>query len=251
MATLTSPEATSRRRVDDRPLFLIVAVAFPIFVFAGFARTFYLKPFIDAPPLPSYVVHLHGLAMTAWVALFIAQVWLVRANKVKVHQQLGLAGIGVAIAVVIMTFFTSVAAAKYGSPSFPKEVPAISFAIMPLMDLVVFPSLFGAAMYYRKRSPANHKRLMLLTVLIFLPAPLARLPIIASAASALGPGFFFGVPVLLAIITIVWDARRNGLNKVFAIAAALWVLSIPLRIALSGTTAWINFATGLTRFALT
>ena len=51
---------------------LIVAVI----VFAGFARTFYLKGLFGTPPLPNLLVF-HGVVMTAWIALVIGQVALV------------------------------------------------------------------------------------------------------------------------------------------------------------------------------
>ena len=51
---------------------LLVAAAAALVVFAGFARTYYLKGVFDTPAL-SPLVHAHGLAMTLWVALFIAQ----------------------------------------------------------------------------------------------------------------------------------------------------------------------------------
>ena len=57
------------RRQFDRRLFLTAAVLFPLIVFAGFARTYYLRGFFQVPPLPSNIVHVHGLVMTMWVAV--------------------------------------------------------------------------------------------------------------------------------------------------------------------------------------
>jgi hypothetical protein len=61
-------------RMRERRFYLITALVFPVIVLIGFGRTFYLKPFFDAPPLSSYLVEIHAAIMTAWVLLFIAQV---------------------------------------------------------------------------------------------------------------------------------------------------------------------------------
>ena len=45
---------------------------------------------------------MHGVLMTAWVALFAAQVWLISARRVRVHQRLGYAGIGLAALIVVV-----------------------------------------------------------------------------------------------------------------------------------------------------
>lgn len=116
--------------------------------------------------------------------------------------------------------------------------------VVPIFDLIVFAILFGAAIYYRRR-PDNHKRLMLLTVLNFLPPALGRLPI--ASLQQLGPLLFFGVPDVLALILLVYDTWRNRrLNRAFAIGTAVLILSHPLRLMLSGTGAWMQFAVWVT-----
>ena len=108
-------------RRSDRRLFAAAAILFPIIVGIGFARTYYLKFAFGNPPVPSLLVHVHGLLMTLWVGFFIAQVWLIRTKNARVHMKIGLLGIALAIAVIFVGFFTAVAAAKFGSPSFPPE----------------------------------------------------------------------------------------------------------------------------------
>ncbi len=234
-------------RQFDRRLFAAIAVLFPLIVLIGFGRTYYLKFAFGAPPLPSTLVHLHGLVMTLWVGYFIAQVWLIRSKKAKVHMKAGLVGIALAAAVIVIGFFTAVAAAKFGSQSSPPDISPLSFAIVPLVDILIFAIFFGLAVYYRKR-PANHKRLMLLTVVNFLPPAIARIPLdfVASA----GPLLYFGVPAVMAIGLLINDTHRNGkLNRVFLYGSILLIVSYPLRLMLSGTTAWLSFANWLTTWA--
>src|SRR6266852_5082980 len=95
----------------DRRLYIWFAVLMPLIVLAGFARTYYLKGFFGNPPLPGLLVHVHGLVMTSWVVLFIAQVSLVARRRTRTHQRLGILGAVLAGAVVVVGVATAIAAA--------------------------------------------------------------------------------------------------------------------------------------------
>ena len=238
---------TFNRRAFDRRLFATAAVLFPLVVIAGFARTYYLKGFFGAPPLASLLVHLHGIFMTAWVALFVFQVWLISSLRIRVHQRLGFTGIGLAIVIILVGFFTAVRAAKFGAASTPPGIPRLAFLVVPLTDLVMFAVFFGAAIYFRKK-PAEHKRLMLLTAVNFLPPAVARIPV--PPLQALGPFWFFGLPAAFALISLGIDSWRNGrVNKIFLAGILLLILSFVARLALMGTRTWMRVAEWLTTWA--
>jgi hypothetical protein len=229
------------RRFSDRRLFLIIAIIFPLLIFAGFARTYYLKEFFDVPPLATVLVHIHGLVMTLWVLLFVTQVYLVRSKNIRLHMTLGWVGVGLAVLVLAVGLTVSIAQAQRGQA--PLGLPPIPFLAIPVFDMVMFVILFSGAVYYRKR-PAEHKRLMLLTAINFLPPGVARIPI--ESLAAYGPLWFFGLPDVLALVFLGYDTWKNGkLNKVFAIGTALLIVSHPLRLMLSGTEAWARFAAWL------
>jgi len=235
-------------RLREKRFYLIVALLFPVVVLAGFGRTYYLKEFFDVPPLSSFLVHIHGGVMTAWVLLFIAQVYLIRSKNIKVHQTLGYAGIALGVLIVLAGFFTAIAAAKNGAMTVLPGIDRMSFMIVPMFDLLMFIILFGAAIYYRKRA-ANHKRLMLLTAINFLPPAIARFPI--PGWLALGPIVFFGIPTLVLIFAVAYDRLQNGkFNKVFVYGSLLLFISYPLRMVLSGTDAWLAFAHWVVQFSL-
>lgn len=230
----------------DRRFFGIAAVAFPLIVLIGFAPTYYLKPYFGGPSLPSLMVHVHGLLMTAWVALFATQVWLISSRRVRVHQRLGYAGIGLAVLVVMVGLVTALRAGKFGSPATPPGIPVLVFMAVPLFDLVMFSLLFGGAVYYRKQ-PAAHKSLMLLTAINFLPPAIGRIPI--AALQNLGPLWFFGFPTVLILACLIIDWRRRGhLNRVFLVGGCLLIASYPVRLAVMGTEAWMRFATWAVSF---
>jgi hypothetical protein len=237
---------TLERRQFDRRLFMTTAIMFPLIVIAGFARTYYLRGFFGAPPLASWVVHMHGMLMTTWVGLFVTQVWFISSRRVRLHQRLGYGGIALAVAIIAVGCITAVRAAKFGAASTPPGVSPLGFLIVPVFDLLMFAILFGAAVYYRKK-PAEHKRLMLLTAINFLPPAIARIPI--AVLQALGPVWFFGLPTLLVLFCLTLDTWRNrNLNRIFLGGALLLIASYVVRLALMGTAAWMHVAAWLTSF---
>ena len=234
------------RHLFDRRLYVAAAIAFPLIVLAGFGRTYYVKGLFDVPPLASMLVHLHGLLMTAWVALLGTQVWFISSKRIRLHQRLGYAGIGLAALIIAVGFVTAVRAAKFGAASTPPGISPLAFLVVPLFDLLMFAILFGGAVYYR-RSAAAHKRLMLLTAINFLPPAVARIPI--APLQALGPIWFFGFPAALALLCLGLDWRRyEHLNKVFLAGTILLISSYVVRLMLMGTEAWMHFARWLTSF---
>ncbi len=234
-------------RSSDRRLFLTAAIVFPLIVLIGFGRTYYFKTFAGAPALPSTLVHIHGILMTAWVALFMTQVWLIRTKNAKVHMKLGIFAVALACLVIVVGFFTAASAAKNGSPSAPPDIPPLAFMVVPFFDLLYFTIVFAAAIYYRRKL-ATHKRLMLLTAINFLPPALARIPI--ATVQSLGPILFFGIPAILTAGLLIYDWRVNGrMNKPFLIGGIALIASYPLRLVLAGTGAWMAFAAWVTSWA--
>jgi len=62
-----------------------------LIVFAGFARTYYLKTFTTSPTL-SPLLHVHGFLFTAWMLLFLAQSALIATHRTDIHKRLGVFG---------------------------------------------------------------------------------------------------------------------------------------------------------------
>lgn len=243
----TSPNV--HRRISDRPLYLLAAVIIPLIVLVGFARTYYLKGFFATPPLPSFIVQLHGIVMTAWVVLFIVQVTLVAKRRTKLHQQLGILGAGLAALVFVVGILTGLygAARAVNNPSIlpPNSPPPLSFLIIPLGDMVVFGILIGAALYYRKKLDI-HKRLMLLAAINLMVPAIARIPVNFIIYG--GPLVFFGLADLILIGFVVFDTiRHKRLHPAFVYGGLLIILMQPLRIVLAGTNAWVSFAAALVR----
>jgi hypothetical protein len=228
-------------RIRDRWFYSGMAIAIGLTVFAGFAPTYYLRPYFHPEPLRQ-LLHLHGLIFTAWVVLLLAQTSLVAAHRTDLHRRLGLVALGLVPLMLVVGATTAVVRAQEGFAP-PGGPPAEVFLVIPLFDLVVFGSLAGAALWFRRR-PETHKRLMLLATIALLAAPIARLPFALLRA---GPPAFFGLADLFVIACVMYDlATRRRVQQATAWGAGLIIASQPFRLWLGGTAGWLAFASWLT-----
>jgi hypothetical protein len=219
-----------------------MAIAIAITVFAGFSRTYFLKAYYGTPQL-SVLLHLHGLVFTIWVLFFLAQTTLVAAGKTYIHRRMGVAGAVLAAIVVVLGTTTAILRVKGGAAPIP-GVSGLSFLAIPLFDMLVFAILVGAALYFRRRLEA-HKRLMTLGMIGLTSAPIARLhfPVLPP-----GPPTFFGLTDLFIVVMLLYDlVTRRRIHPATIWGGLLIVASQPLRLMISGTPAWLGFASWLTR----
>lgn len=239
---MTARRASAGRRREH--LFYIgMAIAVVGTVFVGFAPTYYLRPFFGAPPLMP-LLHLHGLVFTSWMVLLLTQTSLVAVNRTDVHRRLGIAGVVIAVLMVVVGTITAIIRAKQGAAP-PGGPPPLVFLAIPLGDMLVFSSLVGAGFYFRRRSDV-HKRLMLLATVSILPAAIARLPFGILKA---GPPAFFALTDGFIVACLLYDLiARRRIHRATAWGALLIVASQPLRLMLAGTSAWMSLAAWLTHW---
>lgn len=228
--------ANMLRHPSDRSLFLAAAVGFPLLVLIGYFKSYYFSAFFDVKPVANALVHAHGAVMTLWVVYFTAQIALIRSKNIKLHMRMGMAGVVLAAIVVVVGLATAYDAQLVRAAAPPGANPH-SFFLYPVSDMLLFIVLFAGAIYYRKR-PAEHKSLMLLTAINFLPAALFRVAPVPPQFTIL---WAFGVPALLAAICLVWfTVRRRKLNKIFTAGVLLVIVAVPLRIVISESETWLR-----------
>lgn len=234
-------EITGRRR--ERLFYVGISVLIAATVFAGFAPTYFLKSYFGSPPLIP-LLHLHGLVFSSWIVLLLTQTTLVAANRTDIHRRLGIAGGVIAATMVVVGTMTAITRASQGAAP-PGGPPPLVFLAIPLFDMLVFSSLVSAGFYFRRR-PDVHKRLMLLATISILTAAIARLPFEVLKA---GPPAFFGLTDLFIVACVLYDLiTRRRLHRATMWGGPLIILSQPLRLVISGTSAWMAFATWLTHW---
>ena len=240
IAATTIPRTTPG--AYDRVFYSGMAIAMALTVVTGFARTYYLRSYfgpstsVTGGTALSPLVHLHGALFTAWMALFIIQTALIATRRVAIHRRLGLAGVALAAAMVVVGTQTAIAAAARGSA--PPGLEPLVFLVVPIFDLILFSGFVGTAVW-RRRDKEAHKRLMLLAYASIIVAGVARIP----GVIALGPLGFFAASFMFAVIGMLYDRWSRGqIHSVYKWGFALLVLSVPVRLGLSSTAAWRSFA---------
>lgn len=225
----------------DRVFYTGLAIVMALTVVAGFGGTYYSRLLSGTPATLSGGsitpnIHLHALAFTSWVLLFLVQTGLVAAKRVKVHRRLGYASIALAATMIVVGVRTAIESAARGAA--PPGVDALTFMAVPIFDIILFTGFVSAALL-KRRDKESHKRLMLLAYVSIITAAIARLP----GMLPLGPPAFFGASFLFVVAGIVYDrVSRGRIHRVYKIGAPIIALSVPLRLAVSGTAAWQSFA---------
>ncbi|MGZ5436364.1 MAG: hypothetical protein ACXWID_14295 [Pyrinomonadaceae bacterium] len=242
-AEVLSTGTSIDKRRAERIFYTAMSVAILITVFAGFSRTFFLRPYFQTQPLLPLLIA-HGIIFSSWIILFLTQTTLVAARRTRIHMRLGILGGVLASLMIIIGVYTSIVRAKGPSPI--PDVNPLSFLTIPLGDMLLFGILVGAALYFRRRAD-THKRLMLLSTIAILPAAVARLPF--GFVETGGPFVFFGLSDLFILPLLVFDIITRGRpHRATLLGGALIVISHPLRMVIGGTQAWLAFATWLTQW---
>jgi hypothetical protein len=248
-ATSITAGAVTRRlpAANDRRFYSTISIAMALTVFVGFATTYYW-PFVaggrratlsGGPWTP--VVHAHAAFFTAWVLLFVVQTALVARRRVAMHRRLGIAGAFLAAGMVVAGARTAIETATRGGA--PVGVDPLAFMALPLFDLVLFSGFIIAALTLRRNKEA-HKRLMLLAYVSIIAAATARLP----GVLTLGPPAFFGMALMFVAAGIIYDFTSRGrVHPVYKWGGTILLISVPLRLAISGTPMWRSFAEWLIR----
>lgn len=224
-------------------LYLWAGIVALFIVFAGFARTFYLKGIFATPELSNLLI-VHGVLMTMWFGFFIVQVSLNYAGRNDLHRRAGLIGAVLAMFLVILGVMVTIESGRSGVSPVP-DVPAFVFMSVPLFDIGIFAAFVLAAVFLR-RKPEAHKRLMLLATLSILTAPIARIPLAFIEQGNII--LFFGIMVLLVLAALAIDTwKHRKLHPVMAVGAGIIIISVPLRLIIANTEPWMQLMGWLTR----
>jgi hypothetical protein len=228
---------SSSRSRGDRIFYTGMAMAAAAAVFLGFAPTYYLRARFQSMPLPFYL-ELHGLVFSAWILLFVVQTSLVAARRTPLHRRLGWVGAGLAVSMVGVAWTAAVLSGRRDVAA-GLEDEARAFLTTPLLSMVVFATLVGAAVFFRGR-PDTHKRLMLLATLSILDAAVARWPFPALVGSDLG--FYLMTDAFIAAALLYDVVSRRAVAPAYVWGALLIVAGQLARPLLGGTALWQDIA---------
>lgn len=244
----------------EQRFYVWMAAICVLIAFGGFAPTYWLQlipgTFVG-PPL----LHIHGLLFSAWTLLLLGQVLLVANRRVDVHRAVGLVGISLATAMVIIGVAAAIQtlntglAAGYGDRS-------RAFFILPISGIGLFAGFFIAAIANIRR-PEAHKRLILLATISLLQAAMARVffTLITGGGPGLRPGLGEPPPLIIGLVPslllellivagLIYDWRTRGRpHPVWLIGGTIMTLVVVLRGPIGGMAPWLAVANAFAHIA--
>jgi hypothetical protein len=237
--------AEQRIRVDnERKFFTGLAFALSLTAFVGFAPTYFLMGAMHGKPLP-LLVHLHGMACTAWLLLLMTQTGLVMAGRRDLHRKLGLSALVVTAAILVLGLMVAFHSARNGRVN-PGPFPPPTLLFYQFMTLASFGIFVVLGIANRTNAPA-HKRLMMLASLSLILPALARIArMIHSAplpANANGGNILSNL-FLVALAAYDWKTRGR-LHPVTLWGGLAFIAAEALRPIVGLSETWQNFASGL------
>lgn len=235
---------TDNRFYRNSAWFFAAFLAFTVWAFwpSYFARLF---------EQPSLLFHAHGIALTAWCVLLVAQAQLLRTGRRPLHRALG--KVSYVLVPALLAITVSFVHYRMGGPV-PLGTPLPggvlrSLALM-LNSLVVFAVFYGLAIWFR-RDRQVHGRYMVCTVFpLFTPVTdrliaanfpelIAFVPRVDGSPVLPVAGFLLADAILLVLCA--WDWIRNRRANVFPVALAVLLAYHASVLTLHRSAAWSAF----------
>lgn len=245
MATVVTAGARPQARASRSKLYVSVALMITAIVFAGFSPSFY-GTFVEGLSHP-WIIHVHAAVYLGWLALLIAQASLAARGQIAAHRKVGRFGIAYGALVLVLGLIVAIAmpVINVHTGAWSTE-RAETFLAVPLGDMVLFGSFFGAAIAYRSK-PEIHKRLIVLAAVAVMFAAVGRA---MNAAGVLigDPTPFAGrVPRLALWYSPVLVAMAHDLVTKRRIHPVYWIGIVAmgvafLRLPYSQTDQWRGIA---------
>lgn len=244
MATIAQPAARIR---SDRLFYTSMGLAVAAVTFWGFSASFYLSPWLTAPPTtPDWtpLLALHGSVFTAWMALMVVQPMLIASRNLRLHRRLGYAGAAIATAMVVLGNITAIVAMKVGFRGLGD--PMVFYAV-PFFAINSFAVAVFLAVLWRNR-PETHKRLILLANVGIIGAAIARIPLDVIQGGA--PFTFMFLPNLITLAGMLYDwSRRGRIHRVWIWGGLAMLASQVAVFLVMGSGWWHGFAEAMASLA--
>lgn len=186
----TRSSATTVRAFKQHRFYFAMSLVTAAVVAYGFHFTVQQRLLHPAVQPPA-IIWVHASISGAWLLLFITQTGLVSTRKVSTHTKLGLLGIALGTALVIVGVWTTIAMARFHAANPVSGGPGPAFMIVPLSQIATFAALFAAGIALRRKDREAHRRLMFLATCVLTAPGWGRIP-------DLPPGTpFYGVDILV------------------------------------------------------
>jgi len=234
MATVANGIAVKERRPDrlsgtpragfiDRWIYVFTAASFIVITLTGFIPDSLMKiAMVKAglrPPFPP-ALHVHAVLMGTFLVLLLAQTWLMATGRKAMHMQLGVAGVVVAVALVLagavlaptMYYQTwnGLQAAPAGARDELLQILSMqeNILLLQIRIAMVFPLLLAVGIAARADDPGLHKRMIILATSVPIEAAIARMTWLPTTMPE-SPLSMVLFGLLIVAPMFAWDVVRN------------------------------------------
>lgn len=220
MNTLTAQRTDSYS--DDQPFFTRTAVVLAILIVVWFVQ-FSLRGFVNWRAMP-WVIHAHGLAMLAWLGLFVVQNVLAERGDLARHRKLGRWAALLAVAIVPLGCAVGITALQIHTV--PPFFTPNYFLALTQIEPFVFVALVFAAIA-RRRDTETHRRLMLGAVVVITEPAFGRL----LPMPLLGPwGEWAELACQLVVLVVLAAHDRRVLGRVHSATVSAMAIVVVMHV---------------------
>lgn len=222
-------------------MFALAIIGFNKFYLHGMAH-----PNREIPPPIRTLVIMHGVEMTAWLALLLLQPLLIASRKHRLHMQLGKVGAVLAASILVTGIWLAIRSATVTPPEViiwglaPKP-----FMAVPFISVVIFGVFVMLGVIYR-RKPHIHRSMMLLATLSALSAAVSRIePLNSLYVGGVWERLFgpFFLSLLLGVVLLgIRSVMMRSVDRPFAIGMIALIAASAGIMQLAPTQAWSTFA---------
>ena len=236
--TLEAPGAVGAAATHARLAYFAIALAIAGIVAWGFWETYYSR-FSERADLPS-IVHLHAAVFSIWVIVFVAQAAVVVAGNLRLHRQLGAAGMIYGASVFAIGVLVSIGAPalRVRARFYDLDVGGV-IVLYNLADMLLFGAFLALAFVHRNR-PELHKRWIIAATAALCGAAIGRVL----------PGntleyLLVWLSPILAMVAVDLVARRR-VHSIPIVSGALVILAF-FKVPLLAAPIWRAIGASLLR----
>ena len=248
----TSTRSAGRNVLEQERRFYVIAavILFLVTVF-GFRQFLMFGKGADGIPITPQILPLvvtHGMALLMWVTLLVVQSLLIVTGRRRIHMTLGVLGVVLAGAIVLLSAATAILSARHNPAIYEEFGGARYFLAFALTATVLFGTMSVAGIIYRTK-PDVHRPLMLLATVAMMTGPFDRWPFIPwlmEVANGHVPVFHWGPTLLLgAALLALHTVMVRRLSRWHAVGYASVVAVTAVSCLVAGSAAWNALATQL------
>jgi hypothetical protein len=253
MSTREARAESPVRSDPTRLLYAAAAVVMLLITLLGFQQ-FYLHgrayPAHPLAPPIKWLLVAHGVAMSAWIVIFLVQCLLIVGGNRRLHMTLGPIAAVLAGIMVVLGLWLPIQTTRFEPDVTLWGLNRVHFMAIPIFSILMFGAFAGVGIWQRRRMEI-HRPMMLLATLSIIAAAADRITGLPDLYAASIWGGLFGPYFTPLVVGALFFAAKGALTRSFdrwyAGGFAVLVIVSACVMKLAPTPAWERFATFLVR----